>query len=203
MKHVEVIAKNPINKNLMESTLEAVSKIKFKAFELDFFRLDRVVYLEDFEDALEYDKTYGTETANEDSFKTANACYEPKDRAIYLYGTGDLKYSGPTMKIMVLLHELSHYIMDYHDIFSRYRYATDPIYRLLEEVRVNNMSYYIAKHFLTDYRLDIAKNYVRGYREMMHWQITAAQTFTKAGELYLQNGRGICSLMDLADELDG
>lgn len=177
-----------------------VSNHKYQAFEIDFSWLEKIVFFDSFEEIRNYRLESGKWIASEADWDRSNGCYEPRDRAIYLFNSSEVKAGGRIHIATTLLHELSHYIMDTYDLLSRTRYSGDPIYRCFEEIRVNNMSLYLAKAIFGGEVLTHFESYVREYRQFMYRLISSAKQQGHE-KLYLRNGRGVASLMQMG-ELD-
>ena len=197
---VEIVASLTEVLEYLENIITQVSNHKYQVFEIDFSWLEKIVFFDSFEEVRNYRLESGKWIASEGDWDRSNGCYEPMDRAIYLFNSSEVKRGGRVNIATTLLHELSHYIMDTYDLLSRTRYSMDPIYRYFEEIRVNNMSFYLAKAIFGREVLVDFEFYVRGYRQFMYRLISSAKQQGHE-KLYLRNGRGVAGLMQMG-ELD-
>lgn len=197
MSRVKAVCSDRKIRKELERTLSLLEGCKFRALEVDFFKLDEVLVFLNFNEVEQYQKTHKIKIIDKGGYNFCEGAYEPNRRTIYLFP----RYKRDVERIVfVLLHEVSHYIMDVHDIFSRHRYATVPAYRFLEEIRVNNLSYYLGKHILTGnaiYRIGI---HTQNYENRMRHSLSL---FPIDKQRDGNKEVGICSLMQLSHKLDG
>lgn len=197
MKNVEIIASRPDHHQMVRDLLEKLTTAEIKAFDVDLFKLNRIVF---FDNPGEID-TYEWETCqvvgSPRVFYEAHGMFKPRLRTIYLFNNNQMRSGGVVKQTMVLLHELSHYLMDSHDVSSIARYATDPIYRILEEMRVDRMSFYLAKQIMPETFCEQAKIFVQEHANMLQGELEKVRSKSTNVEKYNSNGIGICKLMDL------
>lgn len=195
---VEIMANDLEVLQFIEDIIGQVSEHNYPAFEIDFFWLKKVVFFDSYKEVDAYQLKTGEEVISRRDWDGSNGCYEPRHKAIYLFKSDEVIQGGEINIATTLLHELSHYIMDSYDLLSRTRYARDPIYRFLEEIRVNNMSLYLAKAIFGGSYLRDFEYYTQGYRRFMSEHIRQAKVLGYES-IYLKLGRGVANLMQMGD----
>lgn len=191
---VKVVGMNGELVNLVREVVDILPRLHYKAFELDFKNLAQIRVFESFKEYSATLKEEGEEI-DEKVYHGVLGKYDPVKKEVHILG-----YNAPDELtfIMGLLHELSHFIMDDHDLFSVKRYKTDLIYRFYEEIRVNNLSYYLAKHLLGDGHLIAAKKFRDAFDKENREVLELIKTeMPIAWDVYVSNGRGVATLYDL------
>lgn len=145
--------------NMLE---DAYNGMDNKPFYFSFKQLRKVIVFLSYGELQDYLVSKGFYVPSQETLKNVNGYYNAEQKEIHL-----LKYNqkrpNPIEFDMVLIHELSHYIMDINDVCSLRRYNFDVIYGAYEEIRVNNMSSFLAKKIMDKSKFPFIETYRRDY----------------------------------------
>jgi len=162
MKNLLILPTYSSYEPLVREVCEKASQLKIKGFDMSLEKLEKILIFKSYEEIKAISNEYIV--LPKETYKDALGSYVTQSRVIYLYLENLSKHPEVQIKL-TLLHEIGHFLMESNGYYDDVQYTASPIYRNLEEMKVESFSLFLAKFFLKEEEMEYAKERVGEYLE--------------------------------------